>query len=126
MFDWTARLKTFPQIDNDLRQTTSISGREKALKNKNRILVLGLGWEDWHHPWSAEGHEFAGEELAEHIKNLMKGEKKRKISAKPPVDMPTRKKITVLGTISPDIIRLDAKKTAVEGKVIESAEVLKE
>ena len=40
--------------------------------------------------------------------------------------MPTRKKLALLGTISPDIIRLDAKKTAVEGKVIEAAEVLKE
>ena len=80
------------------------------MKNKIRILVLGLGWEDWHHPWSAEGHEFTGEELAEHVNILMKRDKKRNISDKPPVDMPTRKKITVMGTISPDIIRLDAKK----------------
>ena len=39
--------------------------------------------------------------------------------------MPTIKKLTVLVTISPDIIRLDAKKTAEEGKLIEAAEVLK-
>ena len=40
----------------------------------------------------------------------MKREKKRKISAKPLVDMPTIKKPTLVGTISPDIIRLDANK----------------
>ena len=42
-----------------------------------------------------------------------------------PVDMPTRKKRAVLGTISPDIIILIAKKAAEDGKLIEAAEVLK-
>ena len=87
--------------------------------------MLGLGWDDWHHPWSAEGHEFTGEELAEHIKKLMKRDKKRKIFSKATVDTPSRNKLTVLGTISTDIIRLDAKKTAEEGKLIETAKVLK-
>ena len=48
--------------------------------------------------------------MAELIKKLIKRDKKMNISAKPPVDIPTRKKLTVLGTISMDIIRLDAKK----------------
>ena len=74
------------------------------------IRVLGLGWDNWHHSWYEEGHDFTGEELAEYIKKLMKREKKIKISAKPLVDILTRKKLTVLGTISPGIIRLDAKK----------------
>ena len=59
--------------------------------------------------------------MAEHIKKLIKRYKKIKISAKPPVDMPTRKKLNVSGAISPDIIILDAKKTAEEGKLIEAA-----
>ena len=95
------------------------------MKDQIRIRVLGLGWYDWHHPWSAAGHEFTGEDLVEHIKKLMKRDKNRKISAKPSVDITTRNKLTVLGTISPDIIRLDAKKTAEEGNLIEAAEVLK-
>ena len=54
----------------------------------------------------------------------MKRDKKRKISSKPLVDMPTRKKLALLDTISPDITRLDAKKSGGrEG--IEAAEVLK-
>ena len=71
--------------------------------------MLGLGWDNWHHTWSAAGHEFTGEELSEHIDKLNERDKKRKIYDKPPVDMPTRKKLAVLGTISPDIIRLEAK-----------------
>ena len=46
----------------------------------------------------------------------MKRDNKRKISAKPPVDMPTRKKLAVLGTISPDIIILNAKKQQRKGR----------
>ena len=80
------------------------------MKDQIIIRVLGLGWDDWRHPWYAAGHEFIGEELTEHVNILMKRDKKRNISAKPPVDMPTRKKLTVMGTISPDIIKLDAKK----------------
>ena len=63
--------------------------------------------------------------MENNIKKVMKTEKKRNISAKPLVDMTTRKKLTLLGTISPDIIRLDGKKTAEEGKLIEATEVLK-
>ena len=74
--------------------------------------MLCLSWDYWQHPWSAAGHDFTGEELAEHTKNLMKGEKKRNISSKPPGDMPTIKKLTMLVTISPDIIRLDEKKNS--------------
>ena len=50
--------------------------------------------------------------MVNHIKKLMKRDKKRKISAKPLVEMPTRKKLTLVGTISSDIIRLDANKNS--------------
>ena len=93
------------------------------MKDQIRIRVLGLGWDNWRHPWSAARHDFTGEVLTENIKKLMKRDKKRKISVKLPVDIPTRNKLTVLGTISPDIIILDAKKTAEEGNLIEAAEV---
>ena len=54
--------------------------------------------------------------MAEHIKKLMKREKKVKIYSKTPVDMLTINKLAVLGKISPDIIRLDGRKAAEEGK----------
>ena len=75
------------------------------MKDQIIIRVLGFGWYDWPHPWSAAGHEFTGEELTEHIKKLMKREKKVKIYSKTPVDMLTINKLAVLGKISPDIIR---------------------
>ena len=125
MFESVACLKTCAQIDNELRKITSISGRKEAMRDQIIIRLLGLGWDDWHHPWYSAGHYFIGDELVEHIRKLMKRYKKINISAKPPVDMPTIRKLTVLSTISPDIIRLYAKKAAKEGKLIEAAEVLK-
>ena len=89
------------------------------------IRLFGIGWDDWHHPWYAAGHQFAGEELTEHIKNLMKRGNKIQISDKLPVDILTRNKLEVLGTISPDIIILDTKKAAEEGNLFEATEVLK-
>ena len=61
------------------------------MKDQIKIRVLDLGWDYWHHPWYTAGHEFTGEESAEHIKKLMKRDKNINISAKPPVYMPTRK-----------------------------------
>ena len=78
--------------------------------------VLGHGWDSWHHPWSAAGHEFKGYELENNIKKVMKTEKKRNISAKPLVDVSTRNKLALLATISPDIIRLDTKKQQRKGR----------
>ena len=60
MFDLAASFKTCAQIDNELRQITSISMRKEAMKDQIIIRALGLGWDDWHHPWSASGHEFKG------------------------------------------------------------------
>ena len=51
------------------------------MKGKIRIVVLGLVWDDYQHPWYADGHEFTGEEYAEHIKKLMKRDNKRNIYA---------------------------------------------
>ena len=58
IFDSAACLIFFTQIDNKLRQITSISGRKEELKDKIRTIVLGLGWDNWNHPWYVSGHEF--------------------------------------------------------------------
>ena len=60
MFNLEACLKNCAKIDNELRQTKSISGRKEAMEDQIITRVLGLGWDDWYHPWSAAGHEFTG------------------------------------------------------------------
>ena len=46
MFDSEAFLKNCAQIDSELRQIISISGRKEAMKDQIRVRVLGLGWDD--------------------------------------------------------------------------------
>ena len=58
MFESEACLKTCSKTDNELRQITSIIWRKAVMKEQIKVRVLGLGWDDWHHPWSAAGHEF--------------------------------------------------------------------
>ena len=122
--NWQLVSKTCAQIDNKLRQITSISMRIEAMKEKIRIRVLGLGWEVCHHPWSAAGHEFTGKELAEYIKKLIKRDKERNISSKLPVDMTTSKK-SLCWVQYPRITSDWMQKTTEDRKLIEAAEVLK-
>ena len=42
----------------------------------------------------------------------------------PPVDLPTRKSLPILGTLSPDIIRRDRNRAAEEKKLVQEAEKL--
>ena len=60
-----------------------------------------------------------------HLKdNIIRKHAKRVAPEMSPVDLPTRKALTVLGTLSPDIIRLDATKAKEEKKLIEATEGL--
>ena len=68
---------------------------------------------------------FTPQQLATHLKNnIIKKHCKRQIPPKPPVDLPKRKPLPVLGTLSPNIVCRDAERAAEEIKLIESAEKL--
>lgn len=125
MFDSAACWKNCKQVDVELKKIKTVSGKKEALKDQIRIRVLGLGWEDCHHAWSHGGTEYTPEELANHLKDgIIQKHKGRKIPKKPPVDLPTRKDLPIVGSLSPDIVRLDAKKTKEEIKLMEAAEKL--
>ena len=125
MFDSAACWKTCKQVDAELRNIKSVSGKKEALKDQIRMRVLGLGWEDCHHAWSHGGTDYTPKELADHLKDgIIKKHKGRTIPTKPPVDLPTRKDLPILGSLSPDIIRLDAEKAKEEMELMEAAEKL--
>ena len=76
-------------------------------------------------PLVKNGHVYTPDELVLHLKDdIIKKHVKRVAPEMPPVDLPTRKALPVLGTLSPDIIRLDATKAKEEKKLIEAAEEL--
>ena len=55
MHDSAACWKTCRQVDAELKKLKSESARREALKDQIRMRVLGLGWDDCHHPWSIGG-----------------------------------------------------------------------
>ena len=125
MYDSAACWKTCKQVDAELKNIKSVSGKQEALKDQIKMRVLGLGWEDCHHAWSKKGKDYTPAELAKHLKeNIITKHKNRRIPKKPPVDLPTRKPLPVLGTLTPDILLLDAEKAAKEIELMKEAEKL--
>ena len=125
IFDSAACWKTCKQVDAEPRKIKSVSGKKEALKDQIRMRVLGLGWEDCHHAWSHGGTDYTPKELADHPKDgIIKKHKGHTIPTKPPVNLPTRKDLPILGSLSPDIIRLDTEKAKEEIELMEAAEKL--
>jgi hypothetical protein len=52
--------KNCRQVDAELKKLESEYAKKEALKDQIRIRVLGLGWDDCHHPWSNGGTVSAG------------------------------------------------------------------
>lgn len=121
--DSTVCWKTCRKVDNELKLLGSMSTRCDALKDQIKMRVLRLSWEDCHHPWSKGGELFSPNALATHLKDgISKKHRKREIPPKPLVDLPTRKSLPILGSLSPDIVRHDAAKAKEEIKLMEAAE----
>ena len=90
------RLKDAAAVDELLGKLTSKTAKLHEMKEQIRIRVLGLGWDDLHHPWSKDRKEFSFEELAAHLKNkIIPEESKREIPSKPPVKSLDRKELPV-------------------------------
>ena len=107
----------------ELNKLTSINAKTTALKDQIRIRVLGLGWEDCHHPWSHGGKDYTPEELATHLKEeIIKKHKSRVVPKKPKVKVPTRKVLPVVGTLTHDVLVMDANKAAQELQILNEAE----
>ena len=85
-------------MNRELKRIGSNSAKLRALKDNIGIRVLGLGWSDLATPWSRNGRDLSGEELSNHLKNIISHERKRMIPDKPPVQIPERKKLQILGT----------------------------
>ena len=62
-------------INREMKKLKSVSAKLSALKENIRIRVLGFGWSHFAHPWSKNGIVYSPEELALHLKTIIKAEK---------------------------------------------------
>jgi hypothetical protein len=81
--------------------------------------VKGLGWDWCKHAWSKNGQQYSIKELVDHLRCITKEERKRHIviPIEPPVNVPKRMDLPVLGTEIDDIADLDKKYLANEEQV---------
>ena len=112
MYDSAACLKgSVRVVDRELKKLTSDTARYDALKENIMIRVKGLGWDWCKHAWSKNGQQYSIKELADHLRWIIKEERKRHIviPSEPPVNVPKRMDLPVLGTEIDDIADLDKK-----------------
>ncbi len=74
------------------------SAKLKALKENIRMHVIGLGWKQFTITWSHRGAKQSVEELAAHLRMIIREGKKLMPPKDPAVEMPKRLELPILGT----------------------------
>ena len=104
--------KTDPKIvATELKKLTSENMRYSALKENIMIRVKGMSWEWCRHAWSKDGKNYSVKELAQHLRWIIKEEKKYDIPPGPSINVPTRTHLPTLGTQTCDVAGTSPMKT---------------
>jgi hypothetical protein len=93
---------------------SSDAAKYNALKENIMIRVKGFSWNWCKHPWSKDGRKYMIKELADHLRWIIKGEKKHSIPDEPSPNVPKRVNLLVLGAQTEDVLELDKKYLADE------------
>ena len=103
MFHSPACWRTVREIHRNFNELGSDTAQREAMKTQIRIRVIGLGWKDLGHAWSKNGYVYSGEELRDHlIEIILPEERRRTIPSTPPVVLPSRVDRGKLGRLSAD------------------------
>ena len=71
MFDSDACWRTAAAVDRQRASLKAKTAELDALKENIRMRVLGLGWSEFHTPWSKDGKVFTADHLAAHLKTII-------------------------------------------------------
>jgi hypothetical protein len=86
----------------------SESAKLKALKENIRMRVIGLGWKQFTITWSHRGAKQLVEELAAHLRMIIREEKKLTPPKDPALEMPKRLEPPILGTATQQLMESNA------------------
>ena len=90
MYFSAACWKTDPNIvATELKKLTSENMRYSALKENIMIRVKGMSWEWCRHAWSKDGKKYSVKELVQHLRWIIKEEKKYDVPPGPTSPMKT-------------------------------------
>ena len=116
------------QVSAVLKTLGSETAKLNALKLNIKMRFEGFGWEWSHHPWSKDGRRYSVNELAKHLRWVIKKEIKDdiEIPSEPRPKIPQRTKLGVLGTPTDFVKTLDAKYLSNEGEFKRKAERIRQ
>ena len=81
-------------VSRNLKRIPTKAGKLRALKENILMRVLGLGWDRFAITWSkkvgGKRRDKSVNELADHLKDIMKKERKLKIPKEPVISVPVR------------------------------------
>jgi hypothetical protein len=100
--------KTVRQALDEFEKLTSKKDKLECVKEQILIRYLGLGWEEAHHPWSKNKHQYTASELLKHLCEIVIPlQDINEVPKQAPIKLPTRPDNFTLGTKSADLIQLD-------------------
>ena len=108
-----------------LGRLKSDSAKLEALKENIRMRVIGLGWKQFAITWSSKGAKRSVDELATHLKMIIREEKRLTPPKDPALKMPKRPELPILGTASRQLIESNATATIDEDEFRKQAEELR-
>ena len=97
----------------------------EALKENIQMRVIGLGWKQFAITWSHKGAKRSVDELATHLKMIIREEKRLTPPKDPALEMPKRLELPILGTASQQRIESNATAAIDEKEVRERAAELR-
>ncbi|KAL7546176.1 hypothetical protein ACHAWF_015185 [Thalassiosira exigua] len=101
MWDSDACWKTVGDVTRGLKNVKTQAAKYYALKNNFQIRHKGFGWKHWKPKYSEGGRKFTVQELANALKDLIKGETKQKTAIPEKPNMPLmRKEAATLGQVT--------------------------
>ena len=71
MYHSLACWRTKADAKKEFKRLGSKTARLDAVKEQQRMRVIGFGWDDLHHPLSKGGKDYSPEELFDHFINTI-------------------------------------------------------
>jgi hypothetical protein len=98
---WKGKLSVVTKMLDRLKSETA---KMEALKENIRMRVIGLGWKQFGITWSYKGAKRSVNELAAHLKMILREEKKLTPPKDPALIMPKRLELPTLGTATKQLM----------------------
>jgi hypothetical protein len=107
--------KTVCQALDEFKNLSAKKNKIECVKEQILIRYLGLGWEEAHHPWLKNKHQYTALELLKHLcEVVIPLQEVKEVPKQAPIELLTRPDSFMLGTKSADLIQLDDRALAKE------------